>query len=448
MTDLLISPQTAPLRGVVPVPSDKSITHRALILGALAFGESTIRASRIGEDNRSTLAALAAMGVQIREDGEVLRVTGVGLDGLREPSSAIDCGNSGTTMRLLAGVLAAQRFKTVLVGDASLSKRPMARIAKPLRLRGARIEGALSPKKVGEITPPLEIGPLPAPNVLSALRYDLPIPSAQVKSAILLSGLYADGKTTVSEPMVSRDHTERMLASLGVPIARVGGVVELDGSSWTGKLAPFEMRVPGDLSAAAFLLAAAVLVPGSDVGVRDVGINPTRSGFVDALRAMGAELAIQPEGESLGEPIGSLRAVAGGLNGATLAGEVVARSIDEVPILAALAARANGTTRILDAAELRVKESDRLATMAHLLRSMGVECEELPDGLIVVGRPDRPLVAAEVDSEGDHRIAMAAAVLGLLADGETRVKSAQAIATSFPRFVGTMRALGARIEVC
>lgn len=448
MTDLLISPQTAPLRGVVPVPSDKSITHRALILGALAFGESEIRASRMGEDNRSTLAALVAMGVQIREDGELLRVTGVGLDGLREPASAIDCGNSGTTMRLLAGVLAAQRFKTVLVGDASLSKRPMARIAKPLRLRGARIEGALSPKKVGEITPPLEIGPLPAPNVLSALRYDLPIPSAQVKSAILLSGLYADGKTTVSEPMVSRDHTERMLASLGVPIARVGGVVELDGSSWTGKLAPFEMKVPGDLSAAAFLLAAAVLVPGSDVGVRDVGINPTRSGFVDALRAMGAELAVQPEGESLGEPTGSLRAVAGRLNGATLAGEVVARSIDEVPILAALAARANGTTRILDATELRVKESDRLATMAQVLRAMGVECEELPDGLIVVGRPDRPLVAAEVDSEGDHRIAMAAAVLGLLAEGETRVKNAQAIATSFPRFVGTMRALGARIEVC
>lgn len=448
MTDLLVSPQATPLRGVVPVPSDKSITHRALILGALARGRSVVRASHVGDDNRSTLAALRALGVRAEGDGHETTIEGGGLLGLRAPSAPLDCGNSGTTMRLLAGVLAAQRFASVLVGDASLSKRPMARIAGPLRLRGARIEGEPSAKKVGEITAPLRIGPLPAPHVLSTLRYDLPVASAQVKSALLLSGLYADGKTVLSEPHVSRDHSERMLAALGVPIARVGGLLELDGERFSGELPAFDIAVPGDLSAAAFLIAAGLIVPGSEVGVRGVGLNPTRSGFLDALGAMGARVAAAPEGDALGEPVGAISAAFGPLGATTLAGELVARAVDEVPVLAALAARARGTTRVLDAAELRVKESDRLATMAAALRALGVGCEELPDGLVIEGRPEAPLRAATIETDGDHRIAMSAAVLGLVADGPVRVKDAGPIATSFPRFVGTLRALGARIELC
>ncbi|NUP13174.1 MAG: 3-phosphoshikimate 1-carboxyvinyltransferase [Polyangiaceae bacterium] len=446
MTDLAVEPQHKPLKGIVPVPSDKSITHRALLLAAIAEGESAVVVSSMGDDNRSTLAAMVALGATATERENELRIGGVGLEGLRAASGAIDCGNSGTTMRLLAGVLAAQRFQAVLVGDASLTKRPMARIANPLRQRGARIEGELVRNKPGEITAPLVIGPLPVPNVLSAISFDSPIPSAQVKSALLLSGLYADGSTVVSEPVVSRDHTERMLDALGVPVQRAGSIVSLDGGAFSGKLPAFSLTVPGDLSAAAFLAAAASLVPGSEVGVRGVGANPTRSGFVDAIRMMGANVELSPETVQLGEPVGLLRTTHAELRGVTIAGELVARSIDEIPILAALAARAHGVTTIADAGELRVKESDRIACMAAVLRAFGVEVEERRDGLVVEGKPDRPLTAADVDSEGDHRIAMSAAVLGLFANGTSRVRNVDAIATSFPRFAGTMRALGANIR--
>lgn len=446
MTDLVVEPQAQPLAGVVPVPSDKSITHRALLLAAIASGPSALLVSNIGQDNESTLEAIRALGVEATISGSTVRVVGVGLEGLREPAGPIDCGNSGTTMRLLAGILAAQRFATTLVGDASLGKRPMARIANPLRLRGARIEGVIDPRKPGEITPPLSIGPLPAPNVLSSLSFDSPIASAQIKSAVLLSGLYADGMTVVSEPVVSRDHTERMLDSLGVPLQRVGPVIALDGHAFSGTLPAFQMTVPGDLSAASFLAAAAALVPGSDVGVRGVGLNPTRSGFVEALRMMGGRVDPVVESDELGEPIGALRAAHAPLHGITLAGELVARSIDEIPILCAIAARARGTTTIADARELRVKESDRIATMAMVLRAFGVDVEERPDGLVIEGRPDRPLEAADVDSGGDHRIAMSAAVLGLVANGPSRVRNVEAIATSFPRFAGTLRALGASVR--
>lgn len=446
MTDLVVEPQHKPLAGVVPAPSDKSITHRALLLAAIAAEESVVVCSHMGDDNRSTLAAIRALGVEVVERGDELRVRGVGLEGLRAPSAPIDCGNSGTTMRLLAGLLAAQRFKAVLIGDASLSKRPMARVVAPLRQRGARIEGALDPSKPGSVTAPLEIGPLPAPNVLSALAFESPIASAQVKSALLLSGLYADGSTVVREPVVSRDHTERMLDGLGVPIARVGSVVSLDGPAFSGTLPGFSLTVPGDLSAAAFLLAAATLVEGSEVGVRDVGANPTRAGFVDALRLMGGRVELAAEGYQLGEPVGAARAGFAELHGATLAGELVARSIDEIPILAALAARARGTTTVADASELRVKESDRLACMAEVLRAFGVGVQETRDGLVIEGAPDRPLRAATVHCRGDHRIAMSAAVLALLADGPSRVREVDAVATSFPRFAGTMRALGASVR--
>lgn len=444
----MIHPAGRPLVGSVPVPPDKSIAHRALLLAGLASGRCRVRGGALGGDNRATLDALRAMGVRIEETapGEIV-VEGVGLLGLRAPAGPIDCGNSGTTMRLLAGVLAAQRFAVRLVGDASLSTRPMERVARPLRLRGARIEGRLDPRRVGEITAPLDVGPLPAPHVLSSLEHELPVPSAQVKSAILLSGLYADGPTYVREPIVSRDHTERMLCALGVPIRSVGAMVELDGARWSGELLPFDLEVPGDLSAAAFLIAAAQIVPGSQVTARRVGVNPTRTGLLDALRDMGGRFAVEARGDALGEPIGDVHAGAADLSGARVGGEIAARAIDELPLLLALGARARGVTEVIDAAELRVKETDRIAAMAATLRAFGLQCEERPDGLAVEGRPDAPLDAADVESRGDHRIAMTAAVLGLVAAGPTRVRGAACIATSFPRFVGTLRALGARIEV-
>jgi len=445
--DLLIHPAEKPLVGSVPVPGDKSIAHRAVLLAGLAAGRCVIKGGALGEDNIATLRALRAMGVAATETEGEIAVDGAGLHGLRAPSGPIDCGNSGTTMRLLAGVLAAQRFRSELVGDASLSRRPMARVANPLRLRGARIEGRIDPKKPGEITAPLVIGPLPEPHVLGPLEYEMPIASAQVKSAILLSGLWADGATYVKEPTVSRDHTERMLSALGVPLRSSGAVVELCGPAWSGVLPAFSIEVPGDLSAAAFLIAAAQIVPGSRVDVRRVGLNPTRTGLLEILAEMGGAVEVEAKGDELGEPIGVIRAAAAALQGVRTGGERVTRAIDEVPILCALAARAAGKTEIADAAELRVKESDRLAAMAAVLAAFGVPCTERRDGLVIEGVPDRPLKAAVVSSRGDHRIAMTAAVLALVADGPTRVCDVASIATSFPRFAGTMRALGARVEV-
>lgn len=450
MTDLVVFPSERPLMGSIPVPGDKSIAHRAILLAGLASGRCQIKGGTLGADNLSTLAALEAMGVATDKPNDApdsLVISGVGLDGLRQPSGPIDCGNSGTTMRLLCGVLAAQRFATTLVGDASLSKRPMERIARPLRQRGARIEGRIDTRRVGEITAPLEVGPLPKPHVLAGIEYEMPVASAQVKSAILLSGLYADGPTYVREPHVSRDHTERLLIALGVPIHTIGPMIQLDGPSFSGKLPAFSITVPGDPSSAAFLAAAAIMVPNSRVTVRRVGTNPTRTGLYEVLRDMGASISLEPHGEELGEPVGDLHAWGSNLSPGRLGGELVARAIDEVPILCALAARANGVTIIEDASELRVKESDRISTMARVLRAFGVNCEERPDGLTIQGVPDKPLRAATVTSEGDHRIAMASAVLALCADGPSRVCDVDNIATSFPRFVGTLRALGARMDV-
>ncbi|UQA59611.1 3-phosphoshikimate 1-carboxyvinyltransferase [Polyangium aurulentum] len=448
MTDLVVYPSERPLVGSVPVPGDKSIAHRAILLSGLASGKSRVLGGALGEDNRATLGALRAMGIEsTEEESGALIIEGKGLYGLRAPTSPIDCGNSGTTIRLLSGVLVAQRFASVLIGDASLSRRPMERVAKPLRLRGGRIEGRIDPKRVGEITPPLQIGPLPQPNVLGPLEYDMPVASAQVKSAILLSGLYADGSTYVREPIVSRDHTERMLHALGVPVSTMASMIQLDGPAFSGELPAFSIEVPGDISSACFLIVAAQIVPQSRVTIRRVGVNPTRTGLAELVRDMGGQLGIEARGDEMSEPVADLHAAASELRAGRLGGELVTRTIDEVPILCALAARAEGTTIIQDAAELRVKESDRIATMAGVLRAFGVECEERPDGLAIQGAPNRPLKAAVIESRDDHRIAMTAAILGLVADGPTRVREADCIATSFPRFVGTMRALGARIEV-
>ncbi|WP_437502626.1 3-phosphoshikimate 1-carboxyvinyltransferase [Sorangium sp. So ce1099] len=451
MPDLIVHPAERPLIGSVPVPADKSIAHRALLLAGLATGRSRIQGGMQGGDIRSTVGALRALGIRIDEPtpGELI-VEGAGLSGLRAPDGPIDCGNSGTTMRLLSGILVAQRFAARLTGDASLSRRPMERVAKPLRLRGGRIEGQLDPRKIGEITAPLDVGPLPEPHVLSSIEYELPVSCDQVKSALLLSGLFADGPTFVREPIVSRDHTERMLTALGAPIDSVGAMVCLDALRFSGALPAFEIDVPGDLSAAAFLLAAAQLVPGSRVTARRVGLNPTRAGLLEVLRDMDSPIAVEIKGESLGEPTGDLHVsfnAGAGLRGGRAGGELASRAMDELPILLGLGARARGVTEVFDARELRVQETDRIAAMASVLGAFGLRCEERTDGLLVEGRPDRPLDAADVDSRGDHRIAMTAAVLGLAASGPTRVRDAGCIATSFPLFVGTLRALGARIEV-
>lgn len=444
---LVVHPIDRPLEGSVPVPSDKSIGHRALLFGALCHGTSHIRGFSRGEDNVSTANALRAMGVAIEDVGpSEVRVKGVGLFGLCAPTAPLDCGNSGTTMRLFTGLLAAQEFQSTLVGDASLTRRPMMRIIAPLRARGAVITGAPHPSREGEITAPLVVGPLAEGVHLTGLAYDSPVSSAQVKSAILLSGLYAHGPTRVSEPSLSRDHSERMMQALGVPIRAVGTVVELDPAGWNAQMPAFEIDIPGDISAAAFPLVAAAVVDGSTVRVRDVGTNPTRTGILDIAKAMGALVEVEPHGDRNGEPIADLIVRPGSLVGREIGGEVVPRAIDEIPVVCALAARAHGTTTIRDASELRVKESDRIATMAHVLGAFGVSCEERPDGLVIEGTRDK-LRAAHVDSRGDHRIAMASAVLALLADGPTRIDDCACIATSYPKFVGTLRALGARIDV-
>ena len=447
MSQFVIRPAAGPLRGSVPVPSDKSISHRALILAALASGSSVLRGFSSGEDNVATLRAFQAMGVAAREDASgTVEIDGVGLDGLRAPAQDLDCGNSGTTMRLLCGLLSAQSFAARLVGDASLSGRPMGRVVNPLRSRGAVIEGRAHPTRPDDLTAPLVVGPLPPGQRLRSFEYTMPIASAQVKSALLLSGLRAEGPTLVREPVVSRDHTERMLRALGIPLEGVGTEVLLRPPERPDAISPFAIDLPGDLSAAAFLLVAAQLVPGSAVTVRHTGLNPTRAGILDILRASGADVSVQPEGDSLGEPVGQLTSRCGSLRGGTVGGELAVRAIDEIPVAAALAARASGETRFCDVGELRVKESDRIALMVALLRAFGVEADELEAGFVVQGR-SQPLTAARVASGGDHRIAMSAAVLGLVADGETVIDDVDCVATSFPRFAGTLRALGAEVEV-
>ncbi len=448
MTSLIIHPVSRALSGSVPVPSDKSISHRALIFAALSSGPCTLQGFSYGEDNVATLEAFRAMGVAAEDEGDgTVRVHGVGLNGLKAPSCELDCGNSGTTMRLLCGILAAQPFQSRLVGDASLSRRPMGRVVEPLRARGARIKGNPHPAHAGDLTAPLVVGPLPLGVRLGEQDYRLPIASAQVKTALLLAGLFASGPTLIEEPMLSRDHTERMLAALGMPLEAVGAAVRLHPPRDPNAIRPFEISLPGDLSAAAFLLVAGSLVPGSRVTVRNTGLNPTRAGILDILRLCGGSLEVLPRSSVLNEPVGDVTVSYSKLAGGSVAGELSVRAIDEIPIAAALAARARGTTQFRDVGELRVKESDRVATVVGMLRGFGLDVQEGADGFSVVGRPDAALRATRVDSAGDHRIAMTAAVLGLMADGPTVVENAACVATSFPRFVGTLNALGAEIEV-
>ncbi len=436
--------RSGPLRGSVRVPGDKSIGHRSLIFGALGRGASRVTGLSEGLDNQATRQAFRSMGVVIERDAEATTIQGVGLRGLRMPRDVVDCGNSGTTMRLLAGLLSGQRFGSRMVGDASLTRRPMSRVIEPLRARGAHIAGTAGAKP-DELYPPISIAPLVEGEELKGIEYKMPVASAQVKSALLLSGLYAAGPTILEEPVLSRDHTERMMLSLGVPVQTAGASVVLDpNEDWAGGWEPFEWHVPGDPSSAAFPLLAAAMVRGSEVSVQDVCVNPTRTGLFDWLRLIGARCERRPSGHGAGdEPMAELRVTHASIRGSIAGGELVVRMIDEIPAVCALAATSAGKTEIRDAAELRVKESDRIATMAQVLGAFGVPCEELPDGLIVTGGAS--LQGAHIDSRGDHRIAMAASLLGLVAEGESIIDGAEAVDTSFPGFVALMRSLGADI---
>ncbi|HVV85200.1 MAG TPA: 3-phosphoshikimate 1-carboxyvinyltransferase [Kofleriaceae bacterium] len=448
MTSFVVEPATVPLVGDVTVPGDKSIGHRALLFSLLSRTPVALRGLGGGADNGRTARAIVQLGAVLERDGDVLRVVGRGAGNLRAPKEPIDCGNSGTTIRLLTGLLAGQRFGATLFGDESLSKRPMRRVIDPLTAMGAHIAGTV---READVVPPLTITPAAGDGArrLRGVEHELAIASAQVKTALVLAGLYADGKTRIAEPGPSRDHSERLLAAMGAPIRTARNQVIVDTDGWDGELAIDAITVPGDPSSSAFLIAAALLVGAHQVGCRSVCVNPTRTGFLDALAAMGAHIELEPQAAAGGEPIADLwvRGAAPVLRPTTIAGDLTVRAIDEVPILAAVAARAHGTTIVADAGELRVKESDRIATTVSMLRGFGVEAEAQGDGLVVHGSPGAPLRAARVNSEGDHRIAMAAAVLALCADGPSQIDDVDNVATSFPTFVQVMRDLGATIRI-
>ncbi|MEN9877096.1 MAG: 3-phosphoshikimate 1-carboxyvinyltransferase [Cyanobacteriota bacterium] len=416
------------LRGTVRVPGDKSISHRALLFGAIAEGETRIEGLLPAEDPLNTAACLRAMGVEVSaiEAGQPVLVRGVGLDGLQEPAQVLDCGNSGTTMRLMLGLLAGRSGRHfVLDGDSSLRRRPMARVAKPLGQMGACIHG-----RQGGNLAPLAIQGRP----LQGAVIRTPVASAQVKSALLLAGLSADGPTTVIEPALSRDHSERMLRAFGAdlvsePEASDGPrVLITPGARLQGQ----RVVVPGDISSAAFWLVAGLLVPGAELLLENVGLNPSRTGILEVLEAMGAPLEFLNERLVAGEPVGDLRVRPAPLKAFTIGGELIPRLVDEIPILAVAALAAEGTSVIRDAEELRVKETDRLAVMARQLRAMGAELEETSDGLVIPG--GQQLQGATVDSETDHRVAMSLAVAALGASGSTSIARAEAAAVSYPNF--------------
>lgn len=408
------------LQGSLTIPGDKSVSHRAVMFAALADGTSKIDGFLEGEDTRSTAAIFAQLGVRIETPSAAQRIVhGVGVDGLQPPQGPLDCGNAGTGMRLLAGVLAAQRFDSVLVGDASLSKRPMRRVTDPLAQMGARIETE------SDGTPPLRVH---GGQALQGITFASPVASAQVKSAVLLAGLYATGETSVSEPHPTRDYTERMLSAFGVEIAFSPGQARLRGGQ---RLRATDIAVPADFSSAAFFIVAASIIPGSGVTLRAVGLNPRRTGLLAALRLMGADIVEDNHAEHGGEPVADLRVRYAPLRGAQIPEALVPDMIDEFPALFVAAAAARGDTVVSGAAELRVKESDRLAAMATGLRALGIVVDETPDGATIHGGT---LGSGVIESHGDHRIAMAFAIAGQLSTGTVQVNDVANVATSFPGF--------------
>lgn len=450
MKSFVVEPATRPLSGQIDVPGDKSLGHRALLFSLLAKQSIRIRGLGGGADNGRTARAITQLGATVARDGDAVVVQGTGLRGMSAPAAAIDCGNSGTTIRMLCGLLAGQPFKSELFGDESLSKRPMRRVIDPLRAMGAVITGAGGGASA-DVVPPLIIGPIA--ERLRGTTHQLAIASAQVKTALILAGLQAEGPTHITEPGPSRDHTERLLAAMGAPITARGREVTVDPDAWSAAGAALELPggtidVPGDPSSSAFLVAAALVAGAETVVCRGVCVNPTRTGFLDVLARMGATIDVEHQRDVGGEPVADLviRGAAPSLRAVEIEGDVVVRAIDEVPILAAVAARARGVTIVRDAEELRVKESDRIATTVAMLRAFGVEAEARPDGLVVAGAPDRPLKPGRVDSASDHRIAMAGSVLALAASGPSRIDDVGNVATSFPSFVSVLSSLGVTLR--
>ena len=416
------------INGQIWVPGDKSVSHRAVMLGALAKGTSRITNFLMGADCLSSIECFKKMGINFSQpDDNTIVVKGNGLYGLREPEDVLDVGNSGTTIRLMMGILAGQPFFTSVTGDASIRKRPMGRVTEPLREMGAVIEG----RQNGTMAPMAIKG-----GSLRPIKFVSPVASAQVKSAVLLAGLYAQGQSHVWEPKKSRDHTERMLAYLGAQIEVKDRVVKIfGGPDLEGK----PVEVPGDISSAAFFMVAAAAIPGSNLTIKRVGINPTRTGVIDVLRSMGAEINTCNEDEVNGEPVGDICIRGNSLKGTVIEGALIPRLIDEIPVLTVAAAAASGETVIRNAAELKVKESNRISTMAVELRKMGVSVTELKDGLIIHGQG--VLRGAICESHDDHRVAMSMAVAGLLAEGETTIKNTGCIRISFPGFEETISSL-------
>ena len=419
------------LKGRIQIPGDKSISHRSLMLGALASGETKIKGLLLGEDPRSTAQCFQAMGAQVSDlEAEWITVKGLGIGNLQEPSTVLDAGNSGTTLRLMLGILASQpdRFFTV-TGDASLRSRPMGRVIKPLTQMGATIWG-----RQGNSLAPLAV----TGQRLNPSHYHSPIASAQVKSCLLLAGLSIEGDTTVTEPSLSRDHSERMLKAFGADLTIHPDTcsVTLHGPS---QLQGQTVIVPGDISSAAFWMVAAAITPDSDVVIENVGINPTRTGILEALQQMEADITLENQHDVTGEPVADIRVRSSQLKGITIGGDIIPRLIDEIPILAVAALFAQGTTLIKDAAELRVKESDRLAVMATQLNQLGATVTEHPDGLEITG--GQALTGGTVDSHTDHRIAMSLAIAALRAQGSTQIHRAEAAAVSYPTFAQTLLGL-------
>lgn len=419
MNSITISPAKS-IIGEIAVPGDKSISHRSIMLGAIANGVTTVRGFLRGEDNMATMRAFRAMGIEINDDGETINIHGKGLHGLIEPTDVIDCGNSGTTIRLITGLLAGQSFFSVVTGDQYLRKRPMKRIVEPLSRMGARILG----RNQGSLAPLAING-----GALNAIAYESPVSSAQVKSAIMLAGLYAAGDTRVSEPSLSRDHSERMFSLFGASLERSGNSVTVRGGV---ELQAQEINVPGDISSATFFMVAALITPGSELLIRNVGVNPTRTGVIDVLRAMGGSIELIDERELSGEPVADILVRSSRLKGIDIAGSVVPRAIDEFPAICVAAACAEGKTTVRDARELRVKETDRITAMAVNLRRLGVSVDECDDGMDITGV--ERLSGGAVESFGDHRIAMSLSVAALVSTNGITVNDVECVATSFPTF--------------
>jgi len=413
------------LKGEIDVPPDKSISHRAVILSSIAQGKSRVKNWLRADDVMRTIRAFQELGVEIKINNELI-ISGEGKHGLKPPQNPLDMGNSGTGLRLLAGVLAGQKFLTILTGDETLKKRPMRRIIEPLSKMGAKIEA-----EDGE-HPPLRI----QGGDLKGIKYTLPVASAQVKSAILLASLYATGKTKITEPAPSRDHTERMLEFFGARIKKSALCIEMDCGQ---NLEAREIEVVGDISSASFFLVAGCLVKGSEVLVKNVGINPTRAGILEVLKEMGADIKLLNQRNIAGEPVADILVKSSPLRAVEIKGEIIPRLIDEIPVLAVAGAVAQGTTIIRDAKELRVKESDRIHSTVSELKKMGAKIEELEDGMIIEGPCE--LKGAEVYSHKDHRVAMSLAVAGLYAQGKTIIKEVQWVETSFPDFFNKLNQL-------